>query len=207
MSKLQKIQTSLSPLSSPSVVWENPAKIKFRRRAFVEFLLWMLIPLAFWGFYTWVYGWREPLQERRLEQLQVIHGEYYVRKYYRGRAPEYETGLKDLGTRQPIFAGQDALCRIDPYRHLFANKPATIWYTTRGAGPIRWIYQIEVSGSPVCTLDQANAQVHVINARTKLIHPWFDIGYFVFSGLVSALVSYIYYRKRISTSLAKEEQV
>jgi hypothetical protein len=195
--------SSENPVTMPEGLAETKKNLK--RRALVDFVIWMLIPLSIGGFMTWVYGFGEQLRVRPLDQLQVVRGEYYVRQYYKTLAASYESALSDPKTGQSVFRGEDALCKILPYRHNYVGKPANVWYATRGAGPVNWIYQLEVDGRLVCTLDQTNAEVPVFNGRVRKSILLFGLGWLMFSGLLGLCVSYIYYRDRLKKFLEQQE--
>jgi hypothetical protein len=193
-----------SPVTMPEGFTETKKKLK--RRAVAWFAIYMLAWMSFWVFGSWVYGFGEPLHVRRLDELRVVTGEFYVRKYYKTKSPSFDSALRDPKTDNTIITTNDALCELEAIRPLFIGKPAKIWYADKGAGPIHFIYQLEVDGQLVCSLDKANERVPVLNARRNTFRPWFDIGVFVLFCTIAVLASYLDYRAKLKKFLEEQQQ-
>lgn len=181
-------------------------KRKLKRRAWFEFFLWMMFMLTLSALYAWIDGTHEQFATKRLDELTVVQGRYYIREFYQSSAPQYESGLKDFKNGKTIFNGADALCGDKFPCGACVGKPATVWYAVgRGAGGKRWIYQMEIDDEKVCSLEQTNWRVQELNERNRILIPMFDAAVILLAAIISGVISWAYYGTRKKKLLKKEE--
>jgi len=183
-------------------------KEKLKRKAITSFALLGLFLTFVIVSLVWVYGLLEPYQTKTIQELQVARGTYYVRTFYSGRTPDYETGIKDSNSSKVIVTIRgDGFCGISRDRWSLVGKPVVAWYATGvGGGKTKILYQLEVSGHTVCTVDQVNEQIIESNARWKFFAPLIVGGLFLLMWSAAAIQGYYgTYRKGLNDLFGKEK--
>ena len=87
-------------------------KQRIKSRALAAFLALGVGLTVFFEFLGWIYGLHGYYPTERIEDLRVAKGEYFVRTYYRTRAPDYQTGIRDPKTGEVIVTANDGLCNV-----------------------------------------------------------------------------------------------
>ena len=146
---------------------------------------------------------------RDISELQQLKGIYFPREITLGGAfrTRERTGLRDLKTGAFVFMGYDALCGLtETSRKAYAGKDATVWFA-----PSIWpntdegiVYQLEVDGAIVCSIDSANKKAADFNVRNKTMNGIYPILSFIGLMLVAAFAAYWDYVKRKGVPNRKE---
>ncbi len=196
------------PIPPPGMTLEQFAlkKEKLKRRAIITFVLMGLSLTLFFLWLTWVYGWFIPYETKELEELQIARGTYHIHKYYRSRTPDYETGLKDAVSGRWILTANDAFCNIENYRQLFEGREAIVWHAPGpGGGKQPIVYQLEVDGRVICTVNKTNDRISLANTRKRFV-PLITAGVLLVMWLGAAMAAYYgTYRKGLNGLFGQEK--
>ena len=181
-------------------------KQKIKRYAIIVSVLFGMVYTTIFLVGSLFYGMLEGKKAHAIEELKVAEGTYCVRTYYSNKATNYRTGIKDSKTGEVILTASDGFCQIDSYRWSFQNKPAKVWYNADGSRRGNVVYQLEVNGFIVCTLDQVNSRIIKNEKRMKVIRPLMLFGLLFFNWCMAAVIGYYgVYRIRINRLFGKEK--
>lgn len=114
-------------------------------------------------------------------QLKIARGIFF-HELSGGRNSYHIFGLSDPASGKVILKVFAELCGNPQSLADYTPYPATIWYAEGPGGRNGWMYQLEVQGRLVRTLDTANKMAEVRNKERYLIYLR-DIAWF--SGMVS----------------------
>jgi len=190
-------------MASPSDSAERKRVLK--RQALIWWALIMLPLMLPSVFLSYTSDLREVLKTKRFNELRVIEGEYYIFSFIKHKSRVFRSALRISTTGKRTFSGDDALCNIAQYRKNFIGRPAKMWYALSEHGSA-WIYQLEVDGRIVCSLDEVNASIPAFNSERKSARLWTGLICFIISSGVAIAASYSIYRVRLKKVPLQQEQ-
>lgn len=171
-------------------------KRRFKRSAWIQFVLFFLLFSLIMEYLGHLGGWYVTLEEKTLANLEVARGILYAEER-RSRIRDFRVGLKDEGTGTVMLKLSQGLCRGYETLKKYSGHKAIVWYYREPGYGVNWIYQLEVGGQVICDLETANK--NVVRRNQDKFWFWFRLGWPLVSGVVVGLFCYLLYRKNLNS--------
>lgn len=140
---------------------------KMRLRYGIAFLLCVLLFGGVIFYRGWVRGQYGTVPIRTLDQLKTMQGTFF-HDISGGRYSYSIFGLRDAKTNRATLRIFAELCGNPGSLDDYAPYPATIWYAEGPGDRDGWMYQLEVGGRMVCSLNETNKKAELRNQGVYL---------------------------------------
>lgn len=167
----------------------------------VSFFLCILLIGSVIFYRGWVRGEYGTVPIPEINQLKIVRGIFF-HEVSGGRYSYHVFGLRDTNSGKIILKAFSEFCGNSESLIDYTLYPATVWYTEGPGNRNGWMYQLEVQGRLVCTLDEANKKAEARNKEIYLIYLR-DITWF-FS--MASLVGVFFLRRYMQEVYMKDDQ-